>query len=71
MSGCLSQSSLDGGAADKGLVDGSDYNEYGVRELQGFGDVVVKLSASKTIAYRLNPGSGRVQTKSRLRIFLK
>ncbi|MBD3385033.1 hypothetical protein GF407_08910 [candidate division KSB1 bacterium] len=44
---------LDGGAVDKSLVDGSDYNEYGVRELQGFGDVVVKLSASKTIAYRL------------------
>ncbi len=53
MSGCLSQSSLAGGAADKGLVDGSDYNEYGVRELQGFGDVAVKFSASKTIAYRL------------------
>ncbi len=44
---------LDGGAFDKSLVDGSDDNEYGNRELQGFGNVVVKLSSSKTIAYRL------------------
>ncbi len=44
---------LDGGAVDKSLVDGSDDNEYGGRELQGFGDIVVKLSPTKTIAYRL------------------